>query len=130
MPYSDFDNEEDPENKGWGPPATAGIWGPPSGPPLKPGSSNAGNQAKSRSNGRGLRPWQSKLSKGIDIVTNAQMRQAAFRAPHGAVQALRYAAGLEPMGRRTQGMFRAETFQNLALSPRQFPASEVEEPEV
>lgn len=97
------------------PPATATSDGGTGQPPRRPG----------RPQGRGApKPWQSRLAGGLDALTDAQMRQSAFRSRHGFVQGIRYAAGLTPMSRKTLGMYRAETYQNLALNPRQFPGAE------
>ena len=116
-------NENNPWGRapvlGWGetPPATEGATAPGGGsgqPPRRPG----------RAQGYTPKPWQKNLRFGLEALTDAQMRQSAFRARHGFIQGIRYAAGLSPMNRKVLGMYRAETYQNLALNPRQFPGAE------
>lgn len=95
--------------------------GTPGGPPRMPGRPGpVPNTGK---------PWQHTVRKTVGALTSAQMRQAAFRGPHGLIQGIRYAAGLPPIDRHVLGMYRAEALENLALNPRQFQSNDSEEDE-
>ena len=109
----------------------------PAGPggPVPPGPRSIPGGRPNFHNPQQARTWKDKVVSGLERVTDAQMRQAIFRGPHGVQQGIRYTLGLSPMNRQTRRMYQAEGVEDYVgsfhhqgggagggnLSPRQFP---------